>query len=66
MSKEQVLQRKKLLISKNNILVDTNEFQRAAIAAKALKREKEAQIKKKRPPMSKPITKYFGTTEPDI
>ena len=40
LSKEQILRKKKLLISKNNILVETDEKERASVAAKALKKEK--------------------------
>lgn len=50
LSKEQILRKKKLLISKNNILVETDERERAAVAAKVLRKEKNAIASAKRTP----------------
>lgn len=64
LSKEQLLAKKKLLVSKNNILVESNEQERARIAAKALKREKTDKSISKISP-KKPVSKVYLETVED-
>jgi len=61
LSREEILRKKKLLVSKNNILVETSETERARIATQALRSERAARLIKKSPAKPLKISKYFGS-----